>query len=587
MKPNVPWSVKGIDPEAREAAKMAARRAGMTLGEWLNSLILQGGEPGDVLDEQSLAPGSALRPTTGQAVSGIDQSIERLASTIESSRRMIVDTDADTKRDLAELAGRLEAIEDRVSKETRGAGLDPHTMQALERAIQGVAAHIEKSDYRNAELVASVEHALGDLSARVNGVEEAASDAIGRLELSLDRASGRVDQVEGEHRRSAARLTERLSGLDERVEQAADKDSGPAPEVLDRIEALGRRLDRAESDLGRAVSSASAASAAVSAAQSSQIDRVELEKLAARIDESEQSARELARQEARQEARQLARDEARQEAKILTETLAQSIAEKTAAETAQAAAREAAEAAAREIARDVTNEVALPGMTDLEAKLASMNNRLDRLFDLTEQKSNEAADATAAAQAALESRIAETDLRLGAIEESTQRTNEELNRTVADLAERTDKSEHDTTLALAGMRELVEQLGRRGGGGQGIEGAALAATAVPLMAAATSARAQEIDETDLEATTDIPLADEDVGAEVTPDDLAQGEAEPSGLTLDLDDLELIEDTPTIPVEAEELSDDLEPGLSFVESQNEFVEGEPSAEQTYRRVARGR
>ena len=40
MKPGIPWSVKGIEPEVREAAKHAARRAGMTLGEWLNSVFL-------------------------------------------------------------------------------------------------------------------------------------------------------------------------------------------------------------------------------------------------------------------------------------------------------------------------------------------------------------------------------------------------------------------------------------------------------------------------------------------------------------------------------------------------------------------
>src|SRR5688572_24297314 len=39
MKPGIPWSVKGIDTEAREAAKHAARRSGMTLGEWLNTVI--------------------------------------------------------------------------------------------------------------------------------------------------------------------------------------------------------------------------------------------------------------------------------------------------------------------------------------------------------------------------------------------------------------------------------------------------------------------------------------------------------------------------------------------------------------------
>lgn len=34
-----PWSVKGVDPEAREAAKIAARKAGLTVGQWLNQTI--------------------------------------------------------------------------------------------------------------------------------------------------------------------------------------------------------------------------------------------------------------------------------------------------------------------------------------------------------------------------------------------------------------------------------------------------------------------------------------------------------------------------------------------------------------------
>ena len=41
MKFGVPWSVKGIRPEARETAREAARRSGMSLGDWLNSVILQ------------------------------------------------------------------------------------------------------------------------------------------------------------------------------------------------------------------------------------------------------------------------------------------------------------------------------------------------------------------------------------------------------------------------------------------------------------------------------------------------------------------------------------------------------------------
>jgi len=40
MSQNSPWSVKGVDPEAREAAKIAARRQGLPLGRWLSQTIL-------------------------------------------------------------------------------------------------------------------------------------------------------------------------------------------------------------------------------------------------------------------------------------------------------------------------------------------------------------------------------------------------------------------------------------------------------------------------------------------------------------------------------------------------------------------
>ncbi len=41
MRHTIPWSVKGVDQDAREAAKEAARRSGMSLGEWLNTVIAE------------------------------------------------------------------------------------------------------------------------------------------------------------------------------------------------------------------------------------------------------------------------------------------------------------------------------------------------------------------------------------------------------------------------------------------------------------------------------------------------------------------------------------------------------------------
>ena len=54
MAQAVPWNVRGIDPDVREAALQAARRAGMTLGEWLNSVIGEtvAGHDADHLEEE-------------------------------------------------------------------------------------------------------------------------------------------------------------------------------------------------------------------------------------------------------------------------------------------------------------------------------------------------------------------------------------------------------------------------------------------------------------------------------------------------------------------------------------------------------
>ena len=41
MSKAVPWSIKGVDFDVREAAKDAARRDGVTLGEWMNRALAE------------------------------------------------------------------------------------------------------------------------------------------------------------------------------------------------------------------------------------------------------------------------------------------------------------------------------------------------------------------------------------------------------------------------------------------------------------------------------------------------------------------------------------------------------------------
>src|SRR5580700_9400471 len=47
MKSGGPWNLRGLRPEAREAVRTAARRSGVSVGEWLNDVI----EPDEDDDE--------------------------------------------------------------------------------------------------------------------------------------------------------------------------------------------------------------------------------------------------------------------------------------------------------------------------------------------------------------------------------------------------------------------------------------------------------------------------------------------------------------------------------------------------------
>ncbi len=69
MKSGGPWNLRGLRPEARAAARDAARRSGMSVGEWLNTVI----QPADAQDDETWwsadveeRPGDRSAQSTGQ-----------------------------------------------------------------------------------------------------------------------------------------------------------------------------------------------------------------------------------------------------------------------------------------------------------------------------------------------------------------------------------------------------------------------------------------------------------------------------------------------------------------------------------------
>ncbi len=210
MKPGIPWSVKGIEPEVREAAKHAAKRAGMTLGEWLNSVILEQNEqapgepdhadvpaPAEVASRQQDAPRpryeSAPRGDSSLRLQDIAEQLSRLAQR-ERESASIMPYEAPAPRQDDRLAFErilnrmdnnerqtveaLTAVNERLSVLGRQIALaakpqkaiekpeDVPGYGALEQAIRNVVEHIEVSEKRTRDSLKSMQDRLGEMAER-------------------------------------------------------------------------------------------------------------------------------------------------------------------------------------------------------------------------------------------------------------------------------------------------------------------------------------------------------------------------------------------------------------------------------------
>jgi localization factor PodJL len=182
MKPGIPWSVKGIDTEAREAAKHAARRSGMTLGEWLNTIIR---EQADDIEPP--------KPAARNAVVDIQSKLDHLSEQLTRMARQDQDTSVGSyyersrpkDQPLADILARVEASERKAAenfarfgerletlgdKFAKGSDRFPQNPEdvpgyrALETALRNIVDHIEVSERKTRESLKAVQDRLNDVA---------------------------------------------------------------------------------------------------------------------------------------------------------------------------------------------------------------------------------------------------------------------------------------------------------------------------------------------------------------------------------------------------------------------------------------
>jgi localization factor PodJL len=273
-----PWSVKGIDPKAREVAKDLARRSGMTLGEWLNRMIIEGDgqaaeqfadKPGDRGEAHNRAyleivkedapprieiaehPADevgrvavaldrltqrieAAEGRNAAAISGIDHSVRDALTRLGQSEREQIAVAARFEGAVNELKTEQARAAERTRRmEAEAAGpRSAEALRALEGALGKVAGHLYDGEARTREAIAALE-------ARVNATS-APQDPTALVDAVVARLSERLEAAETRTTEALRDMSSSFSALDQRM--GALEGANPAAGVQERLDGLAMSL---------------------------------------------------------------------------------------------------------------------------------------------------------------------------------------------------------------------------------------------------------------------------------------------------------------------------------------------------------
>ena len=200
MKPGIPWSVKGIEAEAREAAKYAARRSGMTLGEWLNSVILEQADNKDDIER-------------------------RYGRRMPASARHGLDEGDDLRQRLDHLSEQLSALNLRDQDTATGRYLarsiqDPEA----DPALKSVMRRLENNEIQFTAAIDKIAERIDELGNHLDQPQAPVADE------RVDELMARMEANEQHTSHAIDRMGEEFSGLAQHVANL------PAPKSFERAE---------------------------------------------------------------------------------------------------------------------------------------------------------------------------------------------------------------------------------------------------------------------------------------------------------------------------------------------------------------
>ncbi|MCA6111676.1 tetratricopeptide repeat protein [Bradyrhizobium cenepequi] len=173
MNSRASWSVDGIDPSVRERAEDAARRAGMTLNDWLNSTIGEPAPPDSrTAPSRPAVSSQASVADIHQRLDAITQQIDRLSQPAPRNDAPRSDTargQSNVARQLNDAISRLDARLSQISNPAAVRQPQVPDRQRQAEAVERAAAKV----YRPSPPLspASFDSAIAEIAARQNELD--------------------------------------------------------------------------------------------------------------------------------------------------------------------------------------------------------------------------------------------------------------------------------------------------------------------------------------------------------------------------------------------------------------------------------
>jgi localization factor PodJL len=263
MQPDLPWNIAGIPPEAREAARAAARRESLSVGEWLTRRILR-----------SLAEGNSIVEGARDSWRHAELAGQTAAvqSAPDSTSRDSEDMLARVSRTEADSQDAYRRIEDQLRGVARRLDHSERSQSENNRAMSRAAAEINTATREQAQAFDQLGAHVVGLNDRLSRIERDAAtdgvkDAVKALHQGLSRLADQMSQT-------AHQSASQIAALAGSIEQVAAKlieargDVDHVSAVLDdRIAVIDARVRNSERDAQIQASVAEKAMATVDAAQ--------------------------------------------------------------------------------------------------------------------------------------------------------------------------------------------------------------------------------------------------------------------------------------------------------------------------------